>query len=198
MGDDAKTRPSLLLRIRDERDGAAWSQFVDIYAPLIYGFSRKRGLQDADAADVTQDVLQTVCSAIKQFDYDPQMGSFRSWLFTVARNKLHKKHASARRPGAGAGGTDAIEKIESHPDPALDENAAWEEEYEQRLFAWAADQVQGDVNPKTWQAFAQTAVEGKKARDVAKELGMTVAAVYLAKSRVTQRLKALIEQLQVS
>lgn len=198
MGDDPKTRPSLLLRIRDEQDGAAWSQFVDIYAPLIYGFARKRGLQDADSADVAQDVLQGVSAAIKQFCYDPSLGSFRGWLFAVTRNKLQKKLGALKKLNVGVGGTDAVEIVKNHADPTASMDAIWEKDYERRLFDWAAEQVQRNISESTWKAFALTAIEGKKARDVAKELEMTVAAVYLAKSRVTSRLRDLIERLEAS
>ena len=77
MEDSPVTRASLLLRIRDGQDKEAWRQFVEIYAPLIYGFARKRGLQDADAADLMQDVLRSIASAVGRLDYDPRRGSFR-------------------------------------------------------------------------------------------------------------------------
>ena len=82
------TRPSLLVRIRDARDREAWGQFVEVYAPLVYDMARRRGLQDADAADLTQDVLRSVAGAIGRLDYDPRRGTFRSWLFSVAQNTL--------------------------------------------------------------------------------------------------------------
>ena len=79
------TRVSLLVRIRDLRDSNAWGEFVEIYGPVVYDYGRRRGLQDADAADMTQDVLRSVAGTIGDFRYDPRRGSFRSWLFTVAR-----------------------------------------------------------------------------------------------------------------
>src|SRR5437764_15234745 len=89
MNPSPHTRPSLLVRLRDTADHEAWRQLVELYAPLVYRFLRRRGLQDADAADLTQEVLRSVASAIDSFEYDPRRGSFRGWLFTVARNKLH-------------------------------------------------------------------------------------------------------------
>src|SRR5262249_21150791 len=103
MADD--TRPSLLIRVRDPQDAAAWQQFAALYEPLIYQFARKRGLQDADAADLTQIVLQAVSESIRRLDYDPQRGSFRGWLFVVVRNQLQKFRAQQRRAGGGTGGT---------------------------------------------------------------------------------------------
>jgi RNA polymerase sigma-70 factor (ECF subfamily) len=83
------TRPSLLVRIRELQDQEAWSEFVEIYGPVVYGFARKRGLQDSDAADLTQEVLRAVTAAANKLVYDPRKGRFRSWFYTVARNKLH-------------------------------------------------------------------------------------------------------------
>ncbi len=88
MAASPETRPSLLVRIRDGEDRDSWSQFVAIYAPLVYGWLRKGGLQDADAADITQEVMMSVAAAVKSFEYDPALGSFRGWLFTVVQNRL--------------------------------------------------------------------------------------------------------------
>lgn len=194
MGDSLVTRRSLLVRLGDARDGEAWSQFVEVYAPLIYGFSRKQGLQDADAADVVQDVLRSVASALGKFEYDAQRGSFRAWLFTVARNKVRDFCSARHRQPRGTGDTAAYEVLQQQPAPA--EVDSWESDYDRRLFAWAAEQVQREVHETTWQAFHRTAVAGQSGKDVAAALGMSVAAVYLAKSRVMSRLKELVQQVQ--
>src|ERR1044071_9259601 len=83
------TRASLLIQIRDGSNHAAWQQFVDLYGPVVYGFARKRGLQDADAAELMQDVLRSVSSAISRLDYDRTQGTFRGWLFTISRNQVY-------------------------------------------------------------------------------------------------------------
>ena len=82
------TRASLLARIRDARDDQAWSQFVDLYAPVVYRYARRQGLQEADAADLTQEVLRAVARSVGRQGYDPGRGSFRNWLFTLARNRV--------------------------------------------------------------------------------------------------------------
>ena len=97
------TQPSLLVRLKDAHDREAWERFVDLYAPLVYAFVRKRGLQDADAADLTQDVLRQVASAAKSLIYDPRRGSFRAWLFTVVRNRLTDHWRAAARVERGSG-----------------------------------------------------------------------------------------------
>jgi RNA polymerase sigma-70 factor (ECF subfamily) len=196
MGDPPSTCASLLVRLRDDRDAAAWAQFVEVYAQLIYRFGRRHGLQDADAADLTQDSLRVVAGAIKQFEYDPRRGSFRAWLFTVVRNRLLRFRARQDRPGRGSGNSAAQQLLEEVPAREQEQAALWDEDYERRQFAWAAEQVRRQVQESTWRAFWRTAVEGESGQEVAAALGMSVAAVYLAKSRVMARLKELIRQLQ--
>jgi RNA polymerase sigma factor (sigma-70 family) len=196
MSESPTTRHSLLVRLRDAGDELAWSQFVEIYAPLVYGFARKHGLQDADAADVTQDVLRSVATAAKKLEYDPQRGSFRGWLFTVVRNRLRDFWAGQARQCQGSGDPDTNRRLQELPAREEDQESLWEQEYERQLFNWAAAQVRSDFQDSTWQAFWQTAVQGKSGKEVAKELRMSVAGVYLAKGRVMAKLKAQIQLLQ--
>jgi len=183
------TQLTLLVRIRDAHDQEAWIRFVDLYAPIVYGFLRKRGLQDADAADLTQDVLRQVSSAAKSFEYDTKRGSFRSWLFTVVQNKLIDHWRKEGNREHAGGDTGAHQILNELPQPGADDSREWDADYERQLFHYAASVVRQDFTPSTWQAFWLTAVEGKPGRDVAEQLDLTVAAVYLAKGRVMTRLK---------
>ncbi len=194
MSDSPATRASLLVRLRDSRDAQAWSQFVDVYGPLIYGFARKQGCQDADAADLVQDVLRSVATAIGRLDYDAKIGSFRGWLFTIARNRWRDIVSQRGRGAAAIGGSDVQQVL--HNQPAPEDEADWNAEYERRVFAWAAQEVRREVHDATWQAFHRTAVEGQSGQEAAAALETTVAAVYLAKSRVMSRLKELIRGLE--
>jgi RNA polymerase sigma-70 factor (ECF subfamily) len=196
MAEPPATRPSLLVRIRDARDTEAWQQFVQLYAPLVHGFARKRGLQDSDAADLTQDVLRAVALAVGRLDYDPRRGTFRAWLFTVVLHKLHNFLASRKRQCQGSGDTQVQARLEQEAAPEAEDAALWELEYERRLMARAVEQVRGDFQESTWQAFWRTAMEGRKAKEVAQSLGMSVAAVYVAKSRVMAQLKKQIQLLR--
>ena len=182
------TRLSLLMRIRDGADTLAWTQFVDIYGPLIYRFGRRKGLQDADATDLTQDVFDLIAQNIAKFNYNPDVGKFRSWLFVVASNALNKKMRKAKRQPLGSGESGVAEMLSQLPSDENDD-AVWEQEYRQHLFGWACEQIKQQFNDSTWQAFLQTAVQGRKPGDVASDLGISVGAVYIAKTRVTQRLK---------
>jgi RNA polymerase sigma-70 factor (ECF subfamily) len=190
------TRPSLLIRLRNHQDFEAWSQFVGLYAPVIYGYLRKRGVQDADAADLTQVCLRQVAAHVGNLAYESGGASFRGWLFTIVRNKLRDFHDKPCHLVQGSGDSAVQRLLENQPAARADESAEWEREYQSGLFAWAAEQVRPTVQESTWEAFRQTAVEGKSGKEVADRLGMTVAAVYLAKSRVMMRLRAVIREAQ--
>jgi RNA polymerase sigma-70 factor (ECF subfamily) len=192
MSTAPSTRASLLVRLRDPGDDDAWRQFVQLYAPVVYGFARQRQLQDADAADLTQEVLRSVMTSAGRLDYDPARGSFRGWLFTVTRNKFLDLRERQRR-GQGRGGTSAQAILADLPAP--EEEALWDEEFRRRLFAAAAEQVREEFEEPSWQAFWATAIDGKKAADVAGELGLSVGAVYIAKSRIQARLKERVTEL---
>lgn len=187
------TRPSLLLRIRDSKDGMAWQEFVDLYTPLIYQHARKSGFQDADAADVSQEVLRAVAKAIARLRYDPGRGSFRGWLFTIVRNVQRNLHLHRKRHRVVTG---QQEVIGEHPERDEAEETLWNLEYEKRLFAWAGVRVRADVQDATWQAFWQTAVQGRTFQQVAESLGMSIGAVYVAKSRVLERLRKEIQEFE--
>ena len=192
MSNSPTTRISLLLRLRDTHDLPAWERFVSLYAPLVYGFARRKGLQDADAADIAQDVLTSVAQQMRQWQYSPERGSFRGWLFTIARNRIKNWLASAARRTDATGGDDNFSAMQSQPEPGP-EYSDWDADYARHVFHWAAAIVRQQVSEQTWQAFEITAVEGQSGSDTAKTLGMTIGAVYLARSRVMSRLRELVQ-----
>jgi RNA polymerase sigma-70 factor (ECF subfamily) len=195
MAEIPATRASLLLRLRDPQDESAWKQFVDLYAPLVYGYARKEGLQDADAADLSQEVLRAVAGAVGRLDYDPQRGSFRNWLFTIVRRKLSNWRAALGNRLRGSGDSATQQMLENCPAPDVQE-AQWQAEWEQRLAAWACEQVRRDVTDIAWQAFWRTTIEGQSTSQVADDLGVTIGVVYHARSRIVARLKELVQSVQ--
>jgi RNA polymerase sigma factor (sigma-70 family) len=192
------TRPSLLVRLRDPRDEQAWVEFLEIYEPLVRRLALRSGLQGADADDLSQDVFRAVAGAIDRWDPDPARGSFRAWLFRIARNLIVNLLAARRRQSAGygTGDTDIVALLEAQP--ALDEqdSALFDIEYRRRLFAWAAERIRGSFHESTWQAFWRTGVEGRDVPAVAKELGLSPGAVYVARSRVMARLRREVESIE--
>jgi RNA polymerase sigma-70 factor (ECF subfamily) len=191
MAEPPLTRVTLLARIRDGGDADAWREFVQLYGPVVYRFARNRGLQDADAADLMQDVLRSVARNAPKMQYDPARGTFRGWLYTVTRNKIYNFLTAQRHRPRGTGDTDAHERLDATPARGDDRgpDAEWEKEYQRRVSARAMDRVRGEFQDTTWQAFWQTAVEGKPAAEVGAGLKMTPGAVYVAKSRVLARLR---------
>ncbi len=192
MADIPSTRASLLVRLVDRADDSAWREFVALYAPIVYRFARSHGLQDADAADLTQDVLRGVVGAVGAFD--PGRGPFRSWLFTVAHRRLYDFVRQHKRLPTPASDNATMQMFSETPAPS--DQAAWDLEWERQLFNLAAERVKADCTGNTWQAFWQTAVEGRGGAAVASALGISIAAVYLAKSRVMAKLKSEIRSLQ--
>jgi RNA polymerase sigma-70 factor (ECF subfamily) len=192
MSQGGTTRVSLLVRVRDPRDEAAWLEFVEIYAPLIFRYARRSGLQEADADDVTQEVLRTTVRTMPAFDYDPRRGRFRGWLRTLTMNQVRDHHARGQAREKGSGDTGLHQWLQEQRDESESDEEFWEREYRERLCQWAALRVRVQFREATWRAFEET-IAGRPAEEVAKELGLSVGAVYIAKSRVLAKLKEEIE-----
>lgn len=189
MNEAPDTRHSLLVRLRDRSDQCAWAQFVEIYQPLLYRLARGRGLQHADADELAQEALVAVASAIERWDPDPSKGTFRSWLFRIARNMTINFLTRVRPEDVGTGGTGFRQLMEQQPSPSDDDATLFDQEYRRETFQWAAREIRDEFQPATWKAFWQTAVEGHAIKEAAEDLGMSVGAAYTARSRVMARLK---------
>ena len=195
MAEAPLTRATLLVRLKDIDDSEAWTEFVQLYGPVVYGFARKRGLQDSDAADMVQEVLRSVARNADRMVYDPKKGTFRGWLYTVTRNKIYNFLSAQKRRPRAVGDVGSQERLESYADPSNEAEADWELEYQRRLSSKAMDRVKHEFQPATWQAFLGTAVEGRPAVEVGETLKMTSGAVYVAKSRVLARLRDEVQKL---
>jgi RNA polymerase sigma factor (sigma-70 family) len=196
MTDWPATRQSLLVRLKDPRDEQAWTEFVAIYAPLFDRLARAKGLQPADAADLAQDVFRAVAGAIDRYDPDPARGSFRGWLFRIARNLIINLLAARRIRPLATGDSDVWEMLERVPAPDDEETTFFDTEYRRRIFHWAVELVRGEFRSSTWQAFWLTAVEGQEPKIAAQAAGISVGAVYIARSRVMARLKGVIDEVE--
>jgi RNA polymerase sigma-70 factor (ECF subfamily) len=174
------TPVSLLQRLRQPADATAWARFVDLYMPLLFHWARSKGIQDADAADLIQDVFQTMLRKLPDFVYD-RARSFRGWLHTVLMNQW--RTSLRRRIDVGLPDGDGRDVA------VTEENSLIEREYREQLIGRALQVMRTDFKPATWQACWEHVAQGRPAVEVAKELGLTVKAVYLAKSRVLRRLR---------
>lgn len=189
------TRASLLVQIRDGTNHGAWQEFINLYGPVVYGFARKRGLQDADAADLMQDVMRSVSTSIGRLDYDRNQGTFRGWLFTITRNKVFNFLSSRRIRPQGSGDTTTNRMLDTQPD-TNDGSETWEIEYQRRLASLAMERVKVEFQDSTWRAFWLTAVDGVSVAEVARQVGLSPGAIYVAKSRVLARLKEEVEAMR--
>ena len=191
MSDVPITRPSLLLRVRDLADADAWREFVRLYTPLVFHHCARHGLQEADAADVAQEVMRVAAGAIPKFEYNAQRGKFRGWLLQTTRHRLYKFYQQQGRAPKATSET-TISRFIDHQ-PGADEHARWEEDYRQRLFDWAMEKARPEFQAATWDAFRLTAMESISVKEIATRLGISVGAVYIARSRVIARLRELVE-----
>lgn len=181
-----ETRGSLLQRLRDPGNTDSWELFAKVYGPPIIRYCRRFGLQEADATDVAQDVLAQVAVSIRGFEYDPAAGRFRDWLGTVIRGKLDR-HWRKRTPVALGGSWPAA--------IAGADEAAWAIELDAQLLRSALEFIRDDFEDRTWRAFELTWLESHSAPDAARRLGMPVAHVYVARSRVLKRLQEELQRL---
>jgi RNA polymerase sigma-70 factor (ECF subfamily) len=177
------TSPSLLLQLRQPGQTNAWSRFVALYTPLLYYWARRLKLRDPEAADLVQEVLTTLVQKLPEFSYDPK-ASFRSWLRTVTLNKW--RDLCRRQEQLPRATQDSSDLTITVPDNTL---ALEEAEYRQYLVGRALRLMQTDFQPTTWKACWECVVAGKSAAEVARELGMSVGAVRIAKSRVLHQLR---------
>ncbi|MCC9602845.1 sigma-70 family RNA polymerase sigma factor [Stieleria sp. JC731] len=189
---EPETRESLIARLPDHADTAAWQEFVQLYEPLIYGIGRRHGLQPSDATDLVQEVLIAVAQSVEKFEPNEQRGRFRSWLFRVARNQSLNRLRQLRGHVQPVGGTESLQRLAD-----VQATCSAEQEFaiafRRRAFRWAARKVRTTVRPETWEAFSRTAIECQSPRTVANDLNIDVGAVYLARSRVMSHLKRLVQ-----
>jgi RNA polymerase sigma-70 factor (ECF subfamily) len=177
------TSVSLLRRLRQPDQEAAWQRFVDLYAPLIFHWSKNQGLTPTDASDLVQDVLAIVVEKLPEFEYDPQR-RFRGWLHTVTVNRANDIHRrNAVRPDSGQ--EESIQQVAVASEVDLFEEA----EYRKFLVNRALELMKAEFRESTWQAGWKQIVDGQKAPAVAQELGISVNAVHVAKCRVVRRLR---------
>lgn len=166
---------------------------MQIYAPVVFRYARRMGLQDADAADVTQDVLRVVSESIEGFEYDQRIGRFRGWLKKVAFYTASQ--LKRRRKRQAVGNHDSLAIATAPENPGQSDARFWDDAYSQRVFELACEKVRPVVQRKTWDAFWATAVEEKDPQHVADELNMNVGSVYVARNRVFTRIREALQEL---
>lgn len=195
MTDFPETRESLLAQVCSPANREAWDQFASIYRPVIYRLARRRGLQDADAQDLAQQVLIAVASAIGDWEKANESVRFRHWLRRVTRNAII--NAATRRPhDRAAGGASMQDLLLSQGSVDPQSEAQIELEYRRELYLRAARMVRRDVEPDSWRAFELTVIENRDIDAAALELRKPVGSIYAARSRIMRRLREAVRELE--
>jgi RNA polymerase sigma-70 factor (ECF subfamily) len=179
--------------LRSVQDGSpeGWRRIIGLYAPVVARWCRRAGLQAADVDNVLQDVFLAVSRRLAAFRQDRGSGRFRAWLSTITRRRLSDHHARQGRAPRAAGGDEARQWLENLPAP--EEAAEVDPTFRVLELRRVLDEVRAEVRPTTWEAFWQTAFQGRASPEVAAALGLTPTAVRLAARRVLQRLRRLME-----
>lgn len=192
MPANPETRDSLILRLPTQSDAQAWREFIEIYEPLLFRFARRRGLQDADAREIAQNVFLSVAKAVERWQPNKEKGRFRAWLFCIARNQLINYVAKYDKQ-RGSGNSTQLKLLRELPEitPEIDEIT---KDYRKEMFRLAAAQARESFQESSWSAFWKTAVLGESVEQVAKSLRLSTTAVYVARSRVTARIREIVQQ----
>ena len=191
-----RTSASLLGRLRLGADSHPdWAEFIRRYGPLIRNWCRRWGLQDADADDLIQDVLIRLAARMRSFEYDPAR-SFRSYVKNVAHFAWCDLIEARKRSAiGGSGDTAVIDQLDGLP-AREDLQARLADAFDQEILEEASARVRLRVEPRTWEAFRLTAVEGISGADAATRVGMEIATVFKAKSKVQKMLREEVRRLE--
>lgn len=186
----SETSASLLERLSDQPESADWDRLVTVYTPLIRGWiGHQAALQGHDADDVVQEVLAVLVRKLSDFRREPRTGAFRRWLKSITINCLRDFWKTRRNRSLAHGGDDLAAVLEQLEDPHSGLSQLWDDDYEQFVTRKLLELIRPAFSASTWAAFQGFAMEGRSADDVARELGITVNAVFIAKSRVLTRLR---------
>jgi RNA polymerase sigma factor (sigma-70 family) len=193
MTDWGRTRGSLLIRLRDAQNHAAWREFVELYQPVIYRLCRRRGVRHSDAEDLVQQVLILVARAVDRFDASSERGTFRGWLYRISHNVIVNFLSRDLPKNRATGGDD---------NPALlgaaekENSSLVRMEVRRQLFREAAQRAREEFEESTFRAFWLTSVEDISIEDAATQLNKTTGAIYAARSRVLKRLRDIVQDLE--
>lgn len=183
------TRPSLLLRIRNRDDDAAWGTFDGIYRPLLQRYALACGLSQSDAEDVVQHCMAAIHEKIGAFDYDPEKGRFKAWLRTIVQNRVRNLVRDRKEQGNRDGQIDRLESREQSPEDVFDQ--LWMQEH-----LWhCLEQVRKDVEETTYRAFQMYVLEQQPIEEVCRELNMRSNLVYTIKWRLTDKVAERMREL---
>lgn len=194
-GSFGSTSTGLLAGVKS-RQPEAWSRLVELYSPLVYGWCRRTGVAAGDAPDIVQEVFASVAGSIDDFRGDGPRGSFRAWLSAITRRRISDHFRAKLNQPEAEGGTEARARLMAVAESTL--SCDGEELADESTLVWqrVVELVRAEFEPATWQAFWRVAVDAVRPADAADELGMSIPAVYQAKSRVLRRLRLALTDLE--
>jgi RNA polymerase sigma-70 factor (ECF subfamily) len=184
----SETSFTLLERLQHAPGETAWQRMIDLYTPLIRNWLRRYSLLDQDAEDLVQDVLAVVVRKLPEFRKRPQIGAFRRWLRMITVNCLRDFWRTRRFSAKGAG-VDFVGVLDQLEDPESALSKLWDREHDEFVTRRLLEMIRPRFEAKTWQAFQRAALDGASVDQVAHELGLSVNAVFIAKSRVLHMLR---------
>ncbi|HMF18099.1 MAG TPA: sigma-70 family RNA polymerase sigma factor [Gemmataceae bacterium] len=191
MKDDSETPQSTSLSLLERarrREPAAWNRLIDLYRPLVLYWCRRGGITGPDAEDVSQEVFAGAAGGLERFHCDQPGDTFRGWLRGITRNQVLLYQRKNQHQTRGQGGSEGWDRLQDVPDP-LGNPDEQEQTQISQLYHRALDQLRGDFEERTWQAFCRTVIDGRSPVTLTQELGMTATAIRQAKARVLRRLK---------
>jgi RNA polymerase sigma factor (sigma-70 family) len=190
-----ETPISLLERLRLRPDATSWQRLVDLYSPLIRAWIGRYTVQTSDADDLVQEVMGVLIRELPHFRHDLRPGAFRRWLRSVTTNRLRTFWRSRKAVPVAAGGSDFGHILDQLEDSESALSRFWDEAHDRHVAHRLMELIEPEFEPTTWKAFQSLVLEGKRTADVAAELGITVNAVRIAKSRVLSRFRREVEGL---
>lgn len=181
------TRQSLLIRACDG-DETSWQDLVALYRPFIVAWLRRGKTPPADIDDLTQEILVSVVQYLPGFRHSGQPGSFRSWLRSIVRNRS-RDYWRSRDTLPAAQRDDALEAVGQLEDPDSEPSRVWDHEHDRHVLRSLLQSVEPEFEPSTFQAFRLVAIDGASGAEAARKLGLSISAIYTAKSRVLRRIR---------
>lgn len=195
MSSTPTTKVNMILRLADPDDQQAWGEFIEVYTPLLTETARRLGLNSHDASDAVQEVMAHLVSAINKWKPTGQRAGFRRWLGRVSRNQmltlLQRTNVLRSEGVVNERQLRLLAQVTAPADPT----ATFDLAFRQQVFLFVIHKIQSDFQSKTWQAFWATYVDQTPPADVARQLSLSVGAVYIARSRVMNRLRETVEKL---
>lgn len=183
------TSASLLERVQRQADATAWERLVELYTPLIRGWLRRQALVPDDAEDVVQEVLAVVVRKLPQFERQPRPGAFRRWLRNITVNCVREFWRAQRGRPVATGDSDFQRKLNELEDSDSQLSRLWDKEHDEHVTRQLLELIRPRFEASTWCAFQRVAIDGVAPQAVAEELGISVNAVFIAKSRVLAQLR---------